>query len=796
MTVLGQGIIELSADGSKLNAAIAEARKSIDGLGKSSKQSSEAASRSIDRYIQSLDTQAKLIGKSASEQTLYKLALKGATDEQLRAANSSLVLAQKNRDTEKTISSLRSGFIALGAAAVAALGGAIYMFDKLVKQAGDFQDLAEKIGDTGENIASLAVAAATAGISMDQVAKLSTKLSSGLSGVDDESKSAGAALTALGLNISEFKKLNPTDQIETVAKAMANFEDGASKTAVAMALFGKAGADALPFLKELSQEGSRQKILTEEQIQLADAYADSQAKLSAEIGLYAQAIATDLIPTVNSFTSVLRDIASDQEFAASASSILKGAMNALIVIFQTITVVGSEIAFVFNGVGREIGAIAAQLVSLATLDIDGFTAIGDMVKKDAADARAELDRFQAKIMSIGTESAKIVEKTSEAVNKPKGKLAFTGATKKGEDDKLAKSALDKQLADIKASTDQEISIYANAQKIIDAQKQAGLISEKTYNDSRIKFIFDHARAQETGLKQELEALKSVTLEGSAKDANDQKIIETQSKLNKLYADTATSLDVLAIQLGAMGNDANFADSMSRGIDNFKSKLVNLSQEASSAVESAMGAAVDGIASSISQAIVYGKNLEDSLKGVALNIADAFISAFIKMQIQKMLLDKTTQIAYAATMTSQAQAMVAMSGLNAFSSTAAIPIVGPALAPAAAAAASATAQGFAALVTSAATASIASARGGFDIPAGVNPLTQLHEKEMVLPAAQANVIRDMASNGVSGGGGIIDNTTINIDSRSDRIQVMKDVQRMIENGHSRLVDTLKRQRALA
>jgi len=796
MTVLGQGIIELSADGSKLNAAIAEARKSIDGLGKSSKQSSEAASRSIDRYIQSLDTQAKLIGKSASEQTLYKLALKGATDEQLRAANSSLVLAQKNRDTEKTISSLRSGFIALGAAAVAALGGAIYMFDKLVKQAGDFQDLAEKIGDTGENIASLAVAAATAGISMGHVAKLSTKLSSGLAGVDDESKSAGAALTALGLNISEFKKLNPTDQIETVAKAMANFEDGASKTAVAMALFGNAGADALPFLKELSQEGSRQKILTEEQIQLADAYADSQAKLSAEIGLYAQAIATDLIPTVNSFTSVLRDIASDQEFAASASSILKGAMNALIVIFQTITVVGSEIAFVFNGVGREIGAIAAQLVSLATLDIDGFTAIGDMVKKDAADARAELDRFQAKIMSIGTESAKIVEKTSEAVNKPKGKLAFTGATKKGEDDKLAKSALDKKLADIKASTDQEISIYANAQKIIDAQKQAWLISEKTYNDSRIKIIFDHARAQETGLKQELEALKSVTLEGSAKDANDQKIIETQSKLNKLYADTATSLDVLAIQLGAMGNDANFADSMSRGIDNFKSKLVNLSQEASSAVESAMGAAVDGIASSISQAIVYGKNLEDSLKGVALNIADAFISAFIKMQIQKMLLDKTTQIAYAATMTSQAQAMVAMSGLNAFSSTAAIPIVGPALAPAAAAAASATAQGFAALVTSAATASIASARGGFDIPAGVNPLTQLHEKEMVLPAAQANVIRDMASNGVSGGGGIIDNTTINIDSRSDRIQVMKDVQRMIENGHSRLVDTLKRQRALA
>lgn len=45
---------------------------------------------------------------------------------------------------------------------------------------------------------------------------------------------------------------------------------------------------------------------------------------------------------------------------------------------------------------------------------------------------------------------------------------------------------------------------------------------------------------------------------------------------------------------------------------------------------------------------------------------------------------------------------------------------------------------------------ASAEGGYDIPAGVNPVTQLHQKEMVLPAAQADVIRNLA--GRSGGGG--------------------------------------------
>jgi len=49
-------------------------------------------------------------------------------------------------------------------------------------------------------------------------------------------------------------------------------------------------------------------------------------------------------------------------------------------------------------------------------------------------------------------------------------------------------------------------------------------------------------------------------------------------------------------------------------------------------------------------------------------------------------------------------------------------------------------------------SILSASGGFDIPAGVNPITQLHQREMVLPAKQADVVRDMADGGGKRGGG--------------------------------------------
>lgn len=46
--------------------------------------------------------------------------------------------------------------------------------------------------------------------------------------------------------------------------------------------------------------------------------------------------------------------------------------------------------------------------------------------------------------------------------------------------------------------------------------------------------------------------------------------------------------------------------------------------------------------------------------------------------------------------------------------------------------------------------IAVAASGYDIPAGVNPMVQAHEQEMILPREHANVIRGLAKSGTGGG----------------------------------------------
>ena len=114
----------------------------------------------------------------------------------------------------------------------------------------------------------------------------------------------------------------------------------------------------------------------------------------------------------------------------------------------------------------------------------------------------------------------------------------------------------------------------------------------------------------------------------------------------------------------------------------------------------------------------------------------------------------------------------------------IPYIGPALGVAAGIAAFA---GVSAIV-----GKVASARGGYDIPAGVNPVTQLHEEEMVLPKQHANTIRALGKNlssdgGIGGGGGSSAQTFNNF-----TIQAWdsKDVRRFMEKHGRELAGGLK------
>lgn len=327
---------------------------------------------------------------------------------------------------------------AIGVSIVAGVGLAAVAFKELAGAAGDFKDLEEQVGATAEDLASLAIPAAVVGKSVADLATDMNRLTKNLSGVDDDSKAAGAALAALNIPIEDFKKLDPVAQIDALSVAFNGFADGSQKTAVAMALFGKNGAAMLNVFKELEAEGGRQKILTQQQIDLADEYGDRQKKLTATIKAYAESAAVDVLPAVNDLTSGIKDLAAELfgidtvgKKLAGESPVKQWAEN-IVDVFAFAIDAGDGVRRVFQTLGVYIGGTAAVTAAILRGEFG-------QAKQIAADARADIDKvlsaesFRDRLARLRAEAAGAADNQSSAETNRLGRkpgLDYRGAVKK------------------------------------------------------------------------------------------------------------------------------------------------------------------------------------------------------------------------------------------------------------------------------------------------------------------------------------------------------------------------------
>lgn len=333
---------------------------------------------------------------------------------------------------------------ALGAAARTALNA----IPDLINKAGGFQDLAEKTGASAEQIASFAVAAKVAGVSAESIAGMMQKLAKNLLGVDDEGKAAGAALKALGLDIAAFKQLTPDQQILTLAKTLDQFQDGAAKTGVQMALLGKAGGEAGPLFKELANGAGQVVILNDQLIKQADEYADKQARTKAELDLYAQVIAVRTIPAITSLTTVTKDFIKELLGIQTESGKLRDDnrigewANNVIKALAFVVDSGQGVGRVFQIVGETIGAGAAQAYQIATGNFAAARAIGQDWQRQVQNILQQQlfsQRLGAEITRKQKEDRLRAQEDRGFTPDFKKKLNFDGAVKdaKGDGDKLS-----------------------------------------------------------------------------------------------------------------------------------------------------------------------------------------------------------------------------------------------------------------------------------------------------------------------------------------------------------------------
>lgn len=386
------------------------------------------------------------------------------------------------KDVVSTAGSIKTQLV--GALATA---GVALSFDALVQGAAKFKDLEEETGATAEDLASLAVVAATAGVEIDSIAAAAIKLTKNLSGVDDESKAAGAALTALGIPIEDFKKLDPVAQIDALSKAFNSFADGPQKSAVALALFGKAGAEQLKVFKALDEAGGRTVILTQQQIELADAYADRQAKLTATLKAYAQVAVTDLLPSLNELTEVTSEVFRELVGVDSAGKKLAGD-SPIKEFAQSAASVFAFLADSVQGVGRVVQTLGIYFGSAGAAAAAVLSGEFQQARTIAEEARQDIDKvlsaelFSQRLARLRAAAAtaaasgdnQSAAETARLARRPQ--LQFDGAAKKKKSTGDTQSEAQKYLETLQKSGEQvqKLTDYEKALNDIQAKRLKGI----------------------------------------------------------------------------------------------------------------------------------------------------------------------------------------------------------------------------------------------------------------------------------------------------------------------------------
>ncbi|HEL5053335.1 TPA: phage tail length tape measure family protein [Stenotrophomonas maltophilia] len=236
--------------------------------------------------------------------------------------------------------------------------------------------------------------------------------------------------------------------------------------------------------------------------------------------------------------------------------------------------------------------------------------------------------------------------------------------------------------------------------------------------------------------------------------------------------------------------------------NYAFDATNYNQQAQDAVQSTLSTTTSSIATQIDELIRGNQSLGDSFKNVAVDMGNAVIGALEQMAAQwlvykavQLAVGESTSSASANTLVGNAAATAAQAALAAYASTAAIPIVGPAMAPGAAQLAlSATAPYVAAV---AAAGAVGMAHDGIDsVPREGTWLLDKGERVLTAGTAakmDATLDRIAASRAAGpGAGGNVYAPTINVNGDPDArtlAMVEQSVRRGMQQNYDRISSEL-------
>lgn len=437
------------------------------------------------------------------------------------ADNKTQIIITAKDETRAAIQTAQSGLQSLTAQAAslglqlgalggaASLGGIALMAKDAIDAADSLGKMSQKLGISVEQLSALEYAGKLSDVSLDSMATAIKKLSVGMNDFASGGTSEAAeAFQALGISVTDASgKLRGSDDVlGDIAESFANMKDGAGKTAIAVALFGRAGADMIPMLnggkKALEEMNNEAKVfgvvVGEDMSKTAEAFNDNLTRLGEAARGVGISVAGQVLPTMLQLSQEFVNAAKEGD---GFSSLLGGTLKKTL---EKVAVLGANVVYVFKAIGAEIGGIAAQMAALAQGDFQGFKFIGEAMKEDAAKARAEIDALEKRLLNPAA--------LPDAPSKDgKGDAPITG--KKGGSGKF--KSLEKELEEARKKQAAAImAVHNNAE----AAAEADVLIEKEKADRIMAVVKETYDGKLAVLQDELKAAAALLDEGLINDS--------------------------------------------------------------------------------------------------------------------------------------------------------------------------------------------------------------------------------------------------------------------------------------
>ncbi|MBG9991603.1 hypothetical protein [Pseudoalteromonas sp. NZS37] len=698
--------------------------------------------------------------------------------------------ADKTRKMVGGSAKVMAGFGVTGAAAFASI------YAKNAEFIDQQAKTADRLGITTQALGGLQHAANLYGASNEELNKSLQTMQKNLGQVGQTGTGeAKYALDGLGLSVQELQGLAPEEQFKLIADKLKGVEDQSQKVYLAQSLMGKsgakminvmdAGADGITaMMEEADALGMTFDRIDAAKVEMANDAFDKAQKTTHSFG---QTLAIETAPIIGAIADMWTDSAKEAGgFGSIAQQVVTKVATGIGFLADmgrglqvTFLLVRQAMAELVNGViqigtvGSKVGGKIGDMLGFDTQTLDEINLFADSVSQTTDSLGKELSDLALEPMPsekvktwIADVQTKFEAAAQEQVNNPKKK----------------------DLSDLLLKADPKI-IDEKSQKLIDAarnQYQQIFDAQLQQDGKEVELENRRFERKQQAMEREFQLLRDKNLitaeiEAEYTTAKEQALAQHEQNISLIKQEQLEARKeaerLHQEQLAEQNNGfwTNYMESIRTTAENtdqlWADTLTNFSQTMSS---------------NITQAITDWQGFGNLVKNIASSFSKAVIQSLVEIGTQRLVLwaleatlGKASGVSYLTQVTGQAQAGAHLAAINAFASTAAIPIIGPALAPGAALAAEAVTQPLAAAATAAAAGTLASFDGGgytWDGPrsGGLDgkggQLAMLHPQETVVDHTKGqslgsnvtvNVIEDASRAGSQSRSGLNGEDVINI-----------------------------------